>query len=213
MLLPAANLLLPIGTIMAERFLYLPALGLIGCAVLGMYKASPRFAPASLCVVVTAGAARIWARNLDWRNDLTLGEAAVRSSPNSLKSHFLLAKGLYDSDPAHDDLDEVRAEVREIGASTAILDGLPDARKNSEAYRWAGGAYLLEGDLLRQKGEVSAGLSKAAGCAAAVRGDRRCATRGGRLPTWMACWPRCGYGYRIRRALWIWRRRRAQRIL
>ncbi len=151
--LPTANLLFPIGTIMAERFLYLPAIGLIACAVLGVYKASPRFAPAVLCVLIAACAARTWARNLDWRNDLTLGEAAVRSSPDSFKSHYLLAEGLYDSDPAHTDLDEVRRETHEIAGSMAILDSLPDARRNPAVYRWAGGAYLLEGDLLRRKGD------------------------------------------------------------
>ena len=38
--LPASNLLFPIGTIMADRLLYLPSLGTLGCAVLSIYAAT-----------------------------------------------------------------------------------------------------------------------------------------------------------------------------
>ncbi len=43
-ILPTANLLFPIGAIMAERFLYLPLVGLVGCFVLAIYRA-PKVAP------------------------------------------------------------------------------------------------------------------------------------------------------------------------
>jgi len=193
-LLPTANLLFPIGTIMAERFLYLPLAGLIACAVVGIFNATPRFASALLCAVVAACAARTGARNLDWRDDLTLGQAAVRSSPNSFKSHYLLAQGLYDSDPAHNDLDEVRAEVREIAASMAILDPLPDTRNMAAVYRWAGGAYLLEGDLLRHKGSESESAYRSAlaalqRCAAIVDAQRGSLAAGAAAPDvdgWLA---------------------------
>lgn len=71
-LLPTSNLLFPIGTIRAERFLYLPAVGLLGCVVMAAYALgsrmrSPLVAP-TLILVMTAGfAVRTWERNAEWR--------------------------------------------------------------------------------------------------------------------------------------------------
>ena len=150
--LPTSNLLFPIGTIMAERFLYLPSAGLIACIVLVLYKARrwarlPSLAPVVLCVIAAAFSIRTWARNLDWRDDLTMASAAVRTSPNSFKTHFLLARALYESDPSHSNLDRVIGEAEK---SLAILNPLADAHNNAAAYRWAGECYLLKGDLLRR---------------------------------------------------------------
>ncbi len=41
-MLPTANLVILIGTIMAERFLYLPAIGFAACVVLGVYEIGRR---------------------------------------------------------------------------------------------------------------------------------------------------------------------------
>lgn len=133
--LPTANLLFPIGTIMAERFLYLPAIALAACAALGAYAASPRFAPAALCLLVAAFAVRTWARNADWRDPMTLAAATVRVSPNSYKSHRLLAN-------AHTDIDAVIAEAEK---SVAILDPVADWRNNPEPFRLAAGSHLEKG--------------------------------------------------------------------
>jgi len=61
-----SNLLLIIGSIMAERFLYLPSIGFAGCLVAGVFALSRRllaedarhvgWAMAALAVVVAASA-------------------------------------------------------------------------------------------------------------------------------------------------------------
>jgi hypothetical protein len=43
--------------------------------------------PGSRSLIVAAFAARTWARNSDWRDDVSLMTAAAETSPNSYKSH------------------------------------------------------------------------------------------------------------------------------
>ncbi len=148
--LPASNLLFPIGTIMAERFLYLPSLALAVCAVLALYAMGGRarlawLAPVTLCLIVAAFTARTWARNFDWRDDLSLMTAAVETSPNSYKGHLALAAALYDSDATHANIGRVIAEADK---SLAILDSVPDWHNNFEAFRKVSSYYITKGDLL-----------------------------------------------------------------
>jgi tetratricopeptide (TPR) repeat protein len=148
--LPASNLVFPIGTIMAERFLYLPSIALAVCVVLALYAigrraGATRLAPIALCLIVAAFTARTWDRNSGWRDDLSLMTAAARTSPHSYKSHRALAAALYDSDATHANIDRAIAEAEK---SLAILDSVPDWRNNAEAYRQASSYYLTKGDLL-----------------------------------------------------------------
>ncbi len=154
--LPTSNLLFPTGIIMAERLLYLPALGLIACLVLAVYQVEDRFrlralAPAVLLLATCGCALRTWERNPDWRNNLTLGESAVRAAPRSYKAHELLANALYDADPQHSQLDRA---IKQEELAVAVLDGLPDSRNTWSAYRQLAGYYLTKGDgsvLARQR--------------------------------------------------------------
>ena len=78
-----------------------------------------------------------------------MATAAVRTSPNSFKTHKLLAAVLYESDPDHSNIDRVIAEADK---SMALLDSLPDARNLADAYLWPGAYHLVKGDQLRQPG-------------------------------------------------------------
>lgn len=143
-LAPASNLLFPIGTIMAERFLYLTALGCIACLVPAIYAAAekagaPRVAPVLLCLLAAALAVRTWVRNADWRDDMSMASASVRTSPQSFKTHDLLANVLFASDPSHANLDRVIDESRK---TLAILDPLPDALNAPDPYRFAATCYM-----------------------------------------------------------------------
>jgi protein O-mannosyl-transferase len=145
---PASNLFFPIGTIMADRLLYLPSLGLLACLVLAVYAAAERprfamFAPVVLGVIVSGFTVRTWMRNQDWQSELALATHDVRVSPRSYKLHQLLAASLFESDPAHSNIDQV---IEEQGKSLAILDTLPPAASRSESYRQAGYYRLLKGD-------------------------------------------------------------------
>jgi hypothetical protein len=152
--LPMSNLLFPIGTIMAERFLYLPAIAaaavvVCGCFALAGRAGKPGLAPVALMLILAACIARTWARNADWHDDLSLMRATLATSPASFKSHKLAA-GLYDSDPSRFTIDQVLAEAEK---GLAILDPVADWHNNPDSYRRAGIYYLTKGDQLAARGE------------------------------------------------------------
>jgi tetratricopeptide (TPR) repeat protein len=146
--LPSSNLIFPIGTIMAERFLYLPAIAFAAAIVWAVYRIAPRPAPAILGALIAIFAIRTFARNADWQDDLTLSTSAVSVCPTSFKTHKMRANALLESDPAHANLDQVIAEAEE---SLAILDLLPSARNSFDTYDRAAGYYFMQGDRLRQR--------------------------------------------------------------
>jgi protein O-mannosyl-transferase len=150
-LLPASNLVLTIGTILAERFLYLPAIGWAICLVaavdsLGRRLGQPR-AAAILAVAGALFAVRTWARNSDWRDTVSITEAGVEAAPESYKTHMALALALLQADPAHSQLDRAIAEADK---GLSILRGLPDERLNPEVFRQAADCYRVRGDYQRQ---------------------------------------------------------------
>jgi protein O-mannosyl-transferase len=159
--LPTSNLLFPIGAIRADRFLYLPAAGLLGCVVLavealGSRVKSPRLAPILILAVTAGFAARTWARNAEWHDEIALASADLKTSPRSFKLHRLLATALFMSDPAHANIDRV---VEEADASLAILEPLPDLSISPETHRLAGAVWLAKGDRLRPASPNDAGAA------------------------------------------------------
>ncbi len=150
-LLPASNLLFPIGTIMAERLLYLPLIGLLAAAVMAADEAAGRFRipgtalAAAACVIAGLFAVRAWTRNLDWTNDLSMAKASVLTSPNSFKTHRLLAVMLDENDPNHAHIDQVLAE---LDRGIAILGKLPDRLDLPATWKLEAAFRLAKGDML-----------------------------------------------------------------
>ena len=135
--LPSSNLFFPIGTIMAERFLYLPAIA-FAAALVALAGRAPRFTPALAGALAVLLSARTVIRNPDWQSDLTLGESAVQTSPNSYKSHKLLANALFES---HAPIDRVLAEADKrlsknhgivASFSRALVEGLTAQQSDAE---------------------------------------------------------------------------------
>ena len=103
-LAPTSNLVILIGSIMAERFVYLPSIGLAGCVVAALYEFGPRVTrqrvPAMRITWIALGflclafAARTYARNLDWLDDLSLWTSGVDVCPDSSKTHNNLGGAL-----------------------------------------------------------------------------------------------------------------------
>jgi tetratricopeptide (TPR) repeat protein len=123
-LLPTANLLFPIGALMAERFLYLPSVAF----AIALAAAADRIAPRRLATgaVILLGllyTGRTLARNLDWKDNLSLGTADTVTAPRSFRLHDLLARALFDQDPQRN-LDSAIAEQEK---AWAILSPLPPA--------------------------------------------------------------------------------------
>lgn len=142
--LPASNLLFASGTIMGERLVYLPSAGLAALVALALDRVSRsttiRAVATFVAVAIVASyGVRTFARNADWRSDLTVWRSAVIAAPASAKAHRALAEALYDSDPTHANLDQVIAEADK---SVALLDALPDNRNTFQAFRQAGAYYL-----------------------------------------------------------------------
>ena len=142
--LPTSNLLFPIGTIMAERFMYLPAIALAAAIVAAASRiANPKIATAVLALIAVAYAARTWVRNLDWESDLTLANATVAVVPASYKSHLLLANSLFEADSTRN-IDRVLAEIEK---SIAILQPIPPELNNAGVLRRAAAWYLAKADI------------------------------------------------------------------
>jgi protein O-mannosyl-transferase len=153
---PASNLFFSIGTIMADRLLYLPSLGLLACLVLAIYALAERpkialLAPVVLGVIVGGFAVRTWIRNQDWQSELAMATHDVGVSPSSYKLHQLLATSLFEADPAHSNIDQV---IEEQGKAVALLDTLPAVLSRADAYRQAGYYQILKGDLAHERDAV-----------------------------------------------------------
>jgi hypothetical protein len=99
-LAPTSNLAVLIGSIMAERFLYLPSIGLAGCVVTAIYAigwqaarrrlAAMRTVWIALGLLCLACGVRTYARNFDWLDDRSLWSSAVDVCPGSAKAHHNL---------------------------------------------------------------------------------------------------------------------------
>jgi len=98
-LLLTANLLFPIGTVKAERLLYLPSVGWVFLAALGFERLRGAVRGRALCtailgLVVVAFAIRTWLRNDDWKDNLSLFASTARSAPFSAKAQYNLGSAL-----------------------------------------------------------------------------------------------------------------------
>ncbi len=84
-LAPAANIILPIGTIMGERLLYLPAVGFCtGMAALLLRL--PRRAWLFALLLIALFAMRSVVRSADWRDNYALFRAATQEQPHSARA-------------------------------------------------------------------------------------------------------------------------------
>lgn len=122
--LPTSNVLLPIGTIMAERLMYLPLVGMAAAAALllpvagrRILDAAPAAARRALALagavvavsVVAALTARTIARNEDWSSGERLWTTSAEAAPNSIKVIRALASLAMESDPTGGKADEALA--------------------------------------------------------------------------------------------------------
>jgi protein O-mannosyl-transferase len=102
-LLPIANLVsLPTSTVIAERYFFVPAVGLwiiAGDLFASAWERSRRrgiLAGAAVVIVIALGA-RTVVRNRDWRDELTLARAAVEVEPRAPIAQYNLGLALQES--------------------------------------------------------------------------------------------------------------------
>jgi tetratricopeptide (TPR) repeat protein len=154
-LAPTSNLVLRIGSIMAERFLYLPALAFAGGVVLAVFTVARqrrRAAAVVLAVIAVGWTARTWARNPDWRDEITLWSAAAKAEPSSYKAHWAWSVHVRETQP--------ETAAAEAERSLAILEGLPDERNALPAYENAGLVFGVMGDRLAARPAAAAWYEK-----------------------------------------------------
>ncbi|MBI3780689.1 MAG: tetratricopeptide repeat protein [candidate division NC10 bacterium] len=140
-ILPVSNLAFPIGTIMAERVLYLPSLGfclLLAVAVMAL-AARPRGrlpAAGAIVLLLLGYGTRTILRNRDWHSNAVLFAAAVSTSPNSAGAHYNLGMALLSSG-------DFSGAQREFERSLGI-------------YPKVSGAYSGLGETLEKRGQIDA---------------------------------------------------------
>jgi protein O-mannosyl-transferase len=141
-LLPTANLVFPIGAIMAVRFLYLPSAGFtIAAVALAARLNRPKVTRALLAGAIVLLAVRTLARNPAWQDDLSLGSADVASAPASFRTHMVLAGALYASDPKQN-LDHA---IREEEIAWTLLEPLGPGRSYQKVPTDLGMFYYAKG--------------------------------------------------------------------
>lgn len=90
---PVSNLLIPIGAVMAERFIYFPLVGLILALAFALSmekKRVPVYIALLLGLIVIHHVVKTGVRNRDWKNDRTLWASAVKVYPGSFLVHAQL---------------------------------------------------------------------------------------------------------------------------
>jgi hypothetical protein len=85
------NLLIPVGAILAERFLYLPVAGLCLLAALAIEKLGKPARVAAMAVIAIFSVA-MFARSAEWKDDATIFAATARNNPKSLRAALWLGK-------------------------------------------------------------------------------------------------------------------------
>ncbi|CAH0629162.1 unnamed protein product [Chrysodeixis includens] len=99
--LPASNLLVTVGFVVAERVLYIPSVGsaiitVYGVQLMWRRGAGGRLLILGIAVLVSGGVARTHLRNRDWRTRETLLRADLSVLPHNAKLHYNFANFLKD---------------------------------------------------------------------------------------------------------------------
>jgi tetratricopeptide (TPR) repeat protein len=164
---PVSNLIILIGTIMAERLLYFPSIGLAICGAYGLASLwkhlelrPPIWRQAALAtvgVLLIASVARTYDRNNDWLDQSRFWRSGVEAAPGSYKAHMNVAT----TDPllTQEDWD---IAIRETSRALQILDPLTDDHSTGRSYRDAAMIYREVGETLADKkpaGSLSAGTT------------------------------------------------------
>lgn len=161
---PTSNLPITIGSIKAERFLYLPFLGFALIAGMGLERVrqwiSDRVQPRELSVqilsfvlplaILAAFSVRTWYRNVDWETEYNLWSSAVKTCPFSFKTY----KGFsnyYVSQGTEAGADQA-INVAEHGVAILENPPLPIERQDNTLYINISFHYARKAELCMNRG-------------------------------------------------------------
>jgi len=144
-LFPTSNLMMSIGSIMAERFVYLPSVGFAAAVVALIYRfRSQRAVPIVLCIVIMCCAARTLSRNSDWKDDLTLASADVLTAPDNFRFHYIRGQQLYE----RNGLSSIDGAISEGERAWEILRAVPPELNAQQTPAELGLYYLVKAELV-----------------------------------------------------------------
>ena len=98
---PTSNLVIPVAAWLAERWLYLPSVGLSlavagAAALLLAWGRIPRLGLAALLLTLLVPlSVRTWTRNTTWRDSETVARTLLLEHPESYRAQWLVSKGLW----------------------------------------------------------------------------------------------------------------------
>lgn len=156
-----SNLLFPIGTNMAERFMFLPSVGYSALCAMGLYyiierglynrkglQQSMQIPTAILFIVVGLYSYKTFDRNFAWKDDYTLFTTDIVNSPHSAKLNNAVSGVLQDKSRTMEYLqdDYKRKEIleRSLGHSKTATDLHPTY---NNAWLLQGNANVLLGNM------------------------------------------------------------------
>jgi len=158
--LPTSGLLLRIGSIFGERFMYLPSVGfavavaaLIAPAIAGA-RHQAAVARGVVALALIALGVRTFVRNQDWKDDISLWTKALQTAPNSFRSHVGYANALLLRDRTEPTVDSALAHAER---ALAILDEppLPIEHREGGVLLTLGVNYRLKALHLRARGDTA----------------------------------------------------------
>ena len=172
MILPVSNLAVTIGSIMAERFLYLPSIGfctaaaVVLCEVTGKAVSWTRTETQSRVLlrwtlpaaIICLLGIRTFLRNADWKDDLSLWKSAVVASPGSFKAHMVYGDAIAaDADqnknrPLEQAIDEAVSQEEIARSILETEPPLPVKWLNINVYLHLAKDYRIKGQLLEENG-------------------------------------------------------------
>jgi hypothetical protein len=100
--LPASNLIVPIGVVVAERLLYTPSVALALALAFAWDRLAPAASPgarraalAALALAIALMGVRTWIRNPDWRSTESILQATLRDHPESYRAQWVNATDMF----------------------------------------------------------------------------------------------------------------------
>lgn len=166
-LLPTSNLFINIGTIMAERFLYLPSVWFCMLAGIGLVWLGRRVAgerptralvacSALAAVLIFAAGVRTYARNKDWASAEALWISALNACPDSGKVHAGYAYALHESLMPRG-LNLTRQDMARLDEAIAHAEAAWEIRKYMTFGGTLGVLYILKADVLTASSPLRSG--------------------------------------------------------
>jgi tetratricopeptide (TPR) repeat protein len=173
---PTSNFTVTIGSVMAERFMYLPLAGFTGVVVIFVFTIAHKLwkwlqledpddfpwyrvlAGAFLSLVVIIFGIRTYFRNFVWKEDQTLWEDAIQHSTRSFRCYQSLAFALYEKlefgtkpPTIPEKLERVDKMIHVAEGALPIVDPLPDHLNSSRLYLHLGMYYSIKAELLSNR--------------------------------------------------------------